>query len=476
MTALGAALSALCAWDFVAATGFIGDDHLFLTYARHAPNPLDAFVTDRHGGEYYRPVPMLLWWVLGRLGDGAALPFALLALSLHVAAALGVAALARAHGQPGAAAGALFLVAPGTREAALWFSASTDLLATTACLGAVLLVLRGTRRAFVLSLACAAIAHLSKESAIVLPGLVAASLWAARPAEPRGARVLAHTAITVLYVAVRFVVLRGLGGAGDEAAPLGTRAVQIAGGLALSLTGNAPLPTALALALGATALGWALLGLRGRGRNERLGALWLAIALAPLPAAGWVVGARYFYLPAAGVALLLGAALARRGAIAAGTAIAFLLAAGTVAAAQRRAQLADHGARVQAAADAVETGLKRGHRLFRIPSGVKDLDLALKNHPRLAARADEFLVLTDVPASFARLPAALASRARFLLAAPPLPPAGAYLFGDARVVGLARAGAAPSHDLQRDRLPELRTIELHRRAGAVAWRDVTPQP
>ncbi|HVR63075.1 MAG TPA: hypothetical protein VMU50_14330, partial [Polyangia bacterium] len=71
----GAGLIALGAgWSFFAATTFIGDDHLFLTFARLVGNPLVAFVSDQHGGEYYRPVPMALWWLLARADDGAAWP------------------------------------------------------------------------------------------------------------------------------------------------------------------------------------------------------------------------------------------------------------------------------------------------------------------------------------------------------------------------------------------------------------------
>ena len=66
-----ALLLGLVAWDFVAATTFVGDDYLFLAFARLEPNPLLAFVRDMHGGEYYRPLPMLLWWLLNRAGQGS---------------------------------------------------------------------------------------------------------------------------------------------------------------------------------------------------------------------------------------------------------------------------------------------------------------------------------------------------------------------------------------------------------------------
>jgi len=73
-----AVLAIVVAAPFFVATTFIGDDYLFLSFARHAPNPLAPFVSDHHGGEYYRPLPMLVWWLLGRPAAGS-VPFAALA-------------------------------------------------------------------------------------------------------------------------------------------------------------------------------------------------------------------------------------------------------------------------------------------------------------------------------------------------------------------------------------------------------------
>ena len=83
---------------FFTSTTFFGDDHLFLTFARHVHNPLRAFTTDLHGGEYYRPLWMVFWWVLAR--GGGALPFAAVALLLHVAAGGLVWLLLRSMGRP----------------------------------------------------------------------------------------------------------------------------------------------------------------------------------------------------------------------------------------------------------------------------------------------------------------------------------------------------------------------------------------
>ena len=82
-----ALLLGLVAWDFAAATTFVGDDYLFLAFARLEPNPLLAFTRDMHGGEYYRPLSMLLWWMLNRVGQGAEWPFALAGFLLHAGSA-----------------------------------------------------------------------------------------------------------------------------------------------------------------------------------------------------------------------------------------------------------------------------------------------------------------------------------------------------------------------------------------------------
>ena len=133
---------------------------------------------------------------------------------------------------------------------------------------------------------------------------------------------------------------------------------------------------------------------------------------------------------------------------------------------QRRADVVSYDRRVAAARRVVGSGLASGYRVFNIMSGVKDLDLAVKEDPRLADHAGDVLVLTDVPASFVIVPAALAAAAAPLLAQPPLPPSGAYRFGDARVVGLARRGDGPSLREVWQRFPDIRFVRLLRSPAA----------
>ncbi|MDB4982436.1 MAG: hypothetical protein JWM82_3188, partial [Myxococcales bacterium] len=312
LVALALAAS-IWATPFFLATTFIGDDHVFLAFARHAPNPFVAFVRDQHGGEFYRPLPMLAWWALGRAG--AAWPFALLALALHGTAAGLVGALVTTLGRGrGAAlvAAALFALAPQNLEAAYWYAASTDLLATTFTLASLVVLAR--RPGGLASSALALAAYLSKESALVLPGLALVVLGAApTPGSWRWrlARVSPHAALAAIVLVVRFRVLGGWGGSGDPVTPLAGRLLQLGSGLVHVGTGDAFLPEALAWGAGACAL--ALLVLAAvRDARGAAPLLFTAVGLAPLLAAGWVVGARYFYLPAVGLAWAAGAALSTR--------------------------------------------------------------------------------------------------------------------------------------------------------------------
>jgi hypothetical protein len=478
---LALATLAIVSIPFFVATTFIGDDHLFLAFARYAPHPLRPFVSDQHGGEYYRPLPMAVWWLLGRIGAGGA-PFATLALVLHAAAAVLLATLVRCLGRPlpvAATAAALFLLAPQNLEAAYWFSASTDLWATIFVLGALIAALRGRP---LLSALVALGAYLSKESTYVLPVLALVVLPSPAGTPNRFRRRLATPAWLLvplaLVLAVRTGVLGGWGGSGDARAGFAGKLVQIASGLAHVFAGTGLIPEALAFGIGAAVIALCLLSAARRPAGEgRFTPFLLAVvATLPLVAAGWVVGARYFYLPAAGLAWAAGEALAGVGTAARIVLALVLVVLGAAQAAQRRQDVVSYDRRVAAASRAVEAGLSAGHRIFHIDGGIKDLDLAVKEAPRLAPRADEFLVLSDVPASFAIIPPGHQPGATMFVAAPPLPPRGAYQFGRMRLVGLARRGDEPSLDEVLARFPDIRFIRLRPiRGGQVIARDLTDE-
>jgi hypothetical protein len=518
-----ALLLGLVAWDFAAATTFVGDDYLFLAFARLEPNPLLAFTRDMHGGEYYRPLPMLLWWLLNRVGQGAEWPFALAGFLLHAGSAALVVALGRGVGftfRVSLAAGALFLVAPAEREAALWFAASTDLLATLATLASLVCLLRKSRGCQLASVALAALAYFSKETGLVLPLLGIAAKWAASSrqsgvaedtSQPDGrnqrdhsghghghghghdllqlshpssteflracvAPVVPHMVVAGGYLMVRFAVLGGLGGVNDPVAPWWGRGLQMAAGLVHAVTAYAPLPEVLAWLLGGGVL--LVAGVFTVRARVWFPVLWTLLALLPLPAAGWVVGARYYYLPAVGLMLMLAWAAEARGWAVVMLAIALLAAMGLGSTAARMGEVRRYRALLAAARDVVAKGARAGHTIFLVRNAVKDLDLALKLTSPVGRLPQSLLVIPDVPASFVWMPQGLADRTRFLLARPPLPPAGAYRFGGQSIVGLARREEAPDLDEVVARLPELRFIELVTDGrGQVTGRDRTePRP
>src|SRR6185295_8848048 len=84
----------------------------------------------------------------------------------------------------------------------------------------------------------------------------------------------------------------------------------------------------------------------------------------------------------------------------------------------RRPDIVSYDRRVAAARRAVASGARDGHRVVHIDGGIKDLDLAVKEDPGLlrAGIAEHVLVLNDVPASFAIVPAELRPAASTLLA------------------------------------------------------------
>jgi hypothetical protein len=464
--------------SFAFSTTFIGDDHLFLTFARLVPNPLVAFASDQHGGEFYRPLPMTLWWLLARAGAGAHWPFVLAAAGLHLLASAEVAVLATVAGEKkatAAIAGLLFFLAPQNLDAAYWFSASTDLLATTATLGALIVLTRSPRGVgvVVLSAVLAAVAYVCKESALALPLLAVLVVRRGDVTGPRhpSVRGVPRLAISVLvglaalFVVMRWRILGGWGGTGDARAPISGKALQLLAGLIHVGTGGGALPEPLAWGFGCVALAFllrnALVGIRtGGDRTAGLALAFTGVALLPLLGAEWAVGSRYFYLPAVGLVWLGARCLLDAPFPARLLVWGTLVACSFLQAQQRHRDVVAYDARVDAARRAVLDGVRGGHQVFYVASGVKDLDLAVKETLEPGGQPAQFLVLTDVPASFVLMPPVLAAQGTFLLASPPLPPSGAYRFAGRAVVGLARRGDDPLLDDVIQHFPGLQSIRL----------------
>lgn len=475
---LGSVLLVL--WEFVRATTFFGDDYLFRAFAQLEQNPLSALVSDKHGGEYYRPLPLLLWWLLERIGGGRPGVFAIFAFAEHTACAALVVALGRRLGYSRFAAwiaGLLFLLAPAEREAALWFSASTDLLGTLAGLAACVCFLSERRVLYAASIALSAAAFLSKETLAILPGLLLLAFAVVHVGQgwlKRGIwRLTPHLVVGLAVLAARTAVLHGLGGANDTVAPGWGRAVQVVGGLLHSITAYGPLPDWVALLAGFCILLWATMLGRTDAARRRFAWLWVLIAVVPLPAAGWIVGARYFYLPAVGLFLLVAPAIERCGRLIAVFAAATLAVLGLASGYDRAMEVSLYRHAVTAIAAGISDGLVQGHRVFYVGGAVKDLDLALKLDRTLPASIREAVIIPDVPASFVWLPSALGHRLDFLLARPPLPPSGGYRFGGVTIAGLARREEAPDLAEVLARLPELRLLQLQRKGDGFAVVDRT---
>jgi hypothetical protein len=156
--------------------------------------------------------------------------------------------------------------------------------------------------------------------------------------------------------------------------------------------------------------------------------------------------------------------------------LAGLIAIGGAQAGARRADVAAYRSRLGAVRRAVAAGAAAGHRVFHVACGIKDLDLAVKEDRALGPAADGVLVLGDVPASFVIIPPDLQAAAAILVAKPPLPPSGAYAFGDRRVVGLARRGDDPDLDEVVRRFPDLRFLRLRRSGdGSTEASDITDE-
>ena len=391
-----------------------------------------------HGGEYYRPLPMLVWWLLGAAGPAAARRSRRSRSRCTRPRRRCSVSLLRALGRPRrggrAARRVLMFLAPQNLDGRATGSRPAPTLLAT--------VLRARRadRARARprapsrrSLALAA--YLSKESAYVLPLLALLRLlrgvpWRRRLA-PRSRRSWRCSLGASWWCGAR--VLHGWGGSGDARAGLAGEAVPDRERARPRLHGRRrSCPRPLAFGVGHGDRRAARRSRRSRRRRDGGGAgcaplAFAALAAAPLLAAGWAVGARYFYLPSVGLAWAVG-----RGARARAASPAQIALAGALAARRRRCRRCERraatssrtiaGSRRRGARSAA--GLAAGHHVFHVDGGIKDLDLAVKEDPRWPSTPASVLVLTDVPASFAIIPPALASGGVALVAAPPLPPVG----------------------------------------------------
>ncbi|MCI0339774.1 MAG: tetratricopeptide repeat protein [Planctomycetales bacterium] len=352
--------------------GFPFDDDLILRQNAFIRSPANAaaLVTPRYfesGEMSWRPVPTLThiveaalvgmpdvppagWeralaaqpvpWAAG-LREPPAWIFHATSVVLHAACAALVAALALALAGPAAAllAGLLFAAHPVCAEAVCVASFREDLLALAGSLGALLLLRPGptlTPLRLAAGWAGAAVAILSKESALLLPVLLLAAEWLLAPSGSRRDRrtiLRVHgpvLAVAALYAATRFFLLVSPQEAvHSHLSPtlpyrlllLPALLVAHARLLLWPATLHAdywPVPVLSASDarfLGGTVLGLAVLAAaawawRRRAPLAGVGAALLATSLAPILGISPLpnpLAERYLYAPAAGAALLLAA-------------------------------------------------------------------------------------------------------------------------------------------------------------------------
>lgn len=161
--------------------GFIADDWLFLALGRHLEDPTALFFADHSFTYFYRPVGMLVWWLVTRAFGTDPSPQYLVNLVLHCVNAGLVTVIALRLGclrTVSVAAGLAFAVHPATLPPTLWLSDRFDLLVTAFMLGAILAVtsrLSG-RLVLVTALSCAILASGSKETSVVLVPAVSLAL------------------------------------------------------------------------------------------------------------------------------------------------------------------------------------------------------------------------------------------------------------------------------------------------------------
>src|SRR5581483_2519320 len=307
-----------------------------------------AAFTGNTGSAFWRPL-FLLWLLLNRSLFGLA-PWGwhLAAIVLHCTAAVLAYFLARRLLKDGflaAVAALLFALWPSTVETAAWVSGATDSLLAVLLLAALLAFLRAQQRRsrtwLVFSLGLYSLALLSKETAVVLPALIAAYAWLCDPqAEGNGCRgrlrrlaaVLApFLVLTAIYFGLRARVF-----AGASQAPLltGWREMVMTWPAAicfylrllvfpypvsphynLKVIGEfKPAPVLLpALALIVLAIVLCLVWRRNSHQSRRAVATSLVWILAPLAPVLYLrplapddfAHIRYLYLPTIGLALLL---------------------------------------------------------------------------------------------------------------------------------------------------------------------------
>ncbi len=339
--------------------GFVYDDvpqvlqNPWIRDARSIPAIFTSGAWDYAGtsSNYYRPVMHLAYLAAHAIFGLWAPGFHLVNVLLHVVASVLVYLLAarilRPDGAgpvPGdralaAAAGLLFAVHPIHTEAVAWVSAVPDLALTVFSLGSLLLYaalpsgrVPSLDPRYLASVGLFVLASLSKETALLLPAILATWDWAIRRERPASAaRVkgyLPYLAVVAAYVLLRVAALRGVAPVSRHQDLTGAEVALNVLPLLARYAGMLLLPVGLTAfhgfrpvtslldpaALAATFAGLAVLagGILLAVRGGRRAAFACALMVVPLLPVLYVralgenpFAERYLYLPSAGFVLLL---------------------------------------------------------------------------------------------------------------------------------------------------------------------------
>lgn len=321
------ALAVIAALYPILGAGLHTDDWLWLALARHMQSPWPAFVQPLGLEYFYRPVPIVLWWVSERLAGHHAAGHYAVSMLIHLGAALLSFALLRAWRQGAALAllaAAVFALAPVAAGTVLWLSNRNELLAVMFGLTALLAAERrlgghgGAWAAGALLLA----GLLCKESAFAFALALALRLALSPERGAAAARSLwlGGAVAIALAVGLRLWALPpGASGLGMPD-PVGAAVQGVGAWLAWLPTVLSGLGTAPAVALACAGV-MALAVTPALWRASPQAGVGLALLLAPallqwpivhqvLPdpeAATQAVNHRYFYTAMLGAALLAGA-------------------------------------------------------------------------------------------------------------------------------------------------------------------------
>jgi len=203
--------------------GFLSDDFGLAWAAREADSALDAMTSEAFIS-FFRPIPLLLWWIGDRVWHGNSLGYHVLSLLVHTVNSILVFLLGRrliGSVLGGLLAALVFAIHPLHIEPVTWLAANSDLLCTSFCLASLLalerrLATNTTRFAGILaSLTFFILALFSKEAAFALPAIAILRLALdERPGIRARLRTVggAYLVVLLAYGAFRFSILRGIGG------------------------------------------------------------------------------------------------------------------------------------------------------------------------------------------------------------------------------------------------------------------------